>query len=160
MKALAGDVMAAGSVTQPTPEGSSPAESPAELARPPVDVWEIPFALSDLTELRELVGAWAIREAMDSERAERLVLAVHELATNSIRHGGGVGMLRLWRDGQTLMCEVQDAGHIKDPLIGRVNPGTDPRRGRGLWIANTVCDLVQIRSSPRGSRVRLHMGLA
>ena len=31
--------------------------------------------------------------------------------------------------------------------------------GRGLWLANQLCNLVQIRSSPEGTTVRLHMRL-
>jgi anti-sigma regulatory factor (Ser/Thr protein kinase) len=29
--------------------------------------------------------------------------------------------------------------------------------GYGLWLANQVCDLVQVRSSPAGTTVRLHV---
>ena len=29
--------------------------------------------------------------------------------------------------------------------------------GYGLWLANQLCDLVQIRSLPAGTAVRLHM---
>jgi anti-sigma regulatory factor (Ser/Thr protein kinase) len=131
-----------------------------ELERPCGDVWEIPFARDDLGELRHLVTSWACREAMPPEPAEDLVLAVDEIASNSIRHGGGTGMLRLWRDGERLVCEVQDRGRIEDPLIGRVQPGSAPGCGRGMWIANQLCDLVQIRSSASGSQVRLHKRLA
>jgi hypothetical protein len=31
--------------------------------------------------------------------------------------------------------------------------------GRGLWIVNHLCDLVQLRSSPAGNVVRLHMAI-
>jgi anti-sigma regulatory factor (Ser/Thr protein kinase) len=130
-----------------------------ELERAPADVWEIPFAKDDLAEIRQLVSSWACREAMPFEATEDLVLAVDEIAANSIRHGGGVGMLRLWRNGERLICEVQDRGLIEDPLIGRVRPGPSPAAGRGLWIANQLCDLVQIRSGPQGTQVRLHKRL-
>lgn len=130
-----------------------------ELERPLADVWEIPFAKDDLAEIRQLVSSWACREAMPFEATEDLVLAVDEIAANSIRHGGGVGMLRLWRNGERLVCEVQDRGLIEDPLIGRVRPGTSPAAGRGLWIANQLCDLVQIRSGEQGTQVRLHKRL-
>jgi hypothetical protein len=32
--------------------------------------------------------------------------------------------------------------------------------GRGLWLANQLCDLVQIRSGAGGTRVRLQMAVA
>ena len=41
-------------------------------------------------------------------------------------------------------------GRILDPLIGRGKPPAD-RVGFGLWLANQLCDLVQIRSFPTGS---------
>jgi anti-sigma regulatory factor (Ser/Thr protein kinase) len=142
------------------PETAPPREAlPDGLPRPRGDVWEVPFAAADLFELRQLVCSWATREALAPEPAEELVLAVHEVATNSVRHGGGVGMLRLWRTSDTLVCEVQDAGHIRNPLTARRRPGGEARASRGLWIADQICDLVEIASSPRGSQVRLHKRL-
>jgi anti-sigma regulatory factor (Ser/Thr protein kinase) len=84
------------------------------------------------------------------------VLAVHEIAANSIRHGGGRGTLRVWRDGGSLVCEIRDRGHIRDPLVGRTRPLPNATGGRGLWIANQICDLVQIRSTAAGTVVRVH----
>jgi anti-sigma regulatory factor (Ser/Thr protein kinase) len=132
---------------------------PEGLPRPRGDVWEIPFSADDLFELRQLVTAWASKEALGGEATEELVLAVHEIATNSIRHGGGVGMLRLWRTGEELVCEVQDAGFIRDTLTTRRRPGGLASASRGLWITEQVCDLVEIFSSPRGSQVRMHKRL-
>jgi hypothetical protein len=40
-------------------------------------------------------------------------------------------------------------------LVGRVRPGTDACSGRGVWLVNQLCDLVQIRSAPGGSVVRV-----
>lgn len=129
------------------------------LPGPHADVWEIPFAADDLFELRQLVAAWATREALGTEATEELVLAVHEIATNSVHHGGGVGMLRLWRTGDELVCEVQDAGYIRDALSMRRRPGRLASASRGLWITEQICDLVEIFSSPRGSQVRMHKRL-
>jgi anti-sigma regulatory factor (Ser/Thr protein kinase) len=129
------------------------------LPRPRGDVWEIPFSGEDLFELRQLVTAWASKEALATEPTEELVLAVHEIATNSIRHGGGVGMLRLWRTGDELVCEVQDAGYIRDTLMTQRRPGRLASASRGLWITEQICDLVEIFTSPRGSQVRMHKRL-
>src|ERR1700760_2886324 len=96
--------MPARPVPPPRTDGAAP-----DVARG--TLWEIPFAAEDLYELRRLVAGWAAREAMSGEATDELVLSVHELATNSVRHGGGVGMLRLWRTADELVCEVQDAGH-------------------------------------------------
>jgi anti-sigma regulatory factor (Ser/Thr protein kinase) len=132
---------------------------PEGLPRPRGDVWEVPFAGGDLFEVRQLVSSWATKEALGGEATEELVLAVHEVATNSVRHGGGVGMLRLWRTGEELVCEIQDAGYIRDPLRSRRDPGGEAEASRGLWITQQICDLVEIASSPRGSQVRMHKRL-
>jgi anti-sigma regulatory factor (Ser/Thr protein kinase) len=86
-----------------------------------------------------------------------LVTATSELAANSIMHGGGTGTLRLWRENGNLIAEVEDAGRIEDPLVGRLRPGIRQEGGRGLWLTNQLCDLVQIRSGEGGTVVRLHV---
>src|SRR5690242_10069922 len=50
-----------------------------------------PFTLSDLGTLRRYVADAATTAALEQTRCEDLVLAVDELATNSICHGGGSG---------------------------------------------------------------------
>ena len=83
------------------------------------------------------------------------MLAVDELAANSIRHGGGRGIMRIWSEDGSLVCDVRDRGRSATRW-----PGVGARReqlgGRGLWIANAVCDLVQIRSTAQGTAVRVH----
>jgi len=129
------------------------------LAEPPPGSPAITFAAGPLTELRALVAREAARAGLDGRRRDDYVLAVHEVASNSLRHGGGRGSLRLWRDADVLVCELRDAGWIDDPLAGRRRPAPSAPDGRGLWLANHLCDLVQIRSSPAGSAVRLHVRL-
>ena len=69
------------------------------------------------------------------------------------------GTVRVWKENGTLLCEVQDEGRIEAPLAGRIKPRPDQLTGRGLWLVNQLCDLVQIRSSEQGNVVRLHMSL-
>jgi hypothetical protein len=116
----------------------------APLPPPPSGAHLLGFDLASLHEVREFVthhGGWP-----------DFVLAIDELAANSIRHGGGRGIVRIWRDHGSLVCEVRDQGRITNPLAGRLRPDDDADGGRGLWIANQVCDLVQIR--PGAVRVR------
>jgi hypothetical protein len=67
---------------------------------------------------------------------------------------------RLLRDGSGVICEVCDKGRIVDPLAGRRRPSINAAGGRGLWIANQLCDLVQLRTFAGGGVVRLHMRIA
>jgi anti-sigma regulatory factor (Ser/Thr protein kinase) len=126
---------------------------PEPLDPPP----EFAFGSGALAGLRELVAREAAAAGLDPDRAADLVLAVDEVATNSLRHGGGRGTLRIWSDGDAVVCEVRDRGRIEDPLVGRVRPPLEQDGGRGLWLVNQLCDLVQLRSSERGAVVRLHM---
>jgi hypothetical protein len=45
-------------------------------------------------------------------------------------------------------------------MAGRVVPAPDSPRGRGLLIANRLCDLVQTHTAPTGTTTRLHMRLS
>jgi anti-sigma regulatory factor (Ser/Thr protein kinase) len=130
------------------------------LPAPGGAVKQLAFACGSLARLRRVVCDWATQHALDVERTEELVLAVDELAANSIRHGGGSGTLRCWREGDVLLCEVQDAGSITEPLVGRSRPAAESLSGRGVWLVNQLCDLVQIRSLPGGGVVRVHKRLS
>jgi anti-sigma regulatory factor (Ser/Thr protein kinase) len=130
------------------------------LPAPSTQPQELAFTSEELGNLRWFVSRGAADASLDPSRTEDLVLAVNELATNSLRHGGGEGMLRMWREADTLLCEVHDRGHITEPLVGRDPPGAKQPGGRGLWVVNQLCDLVQIRSTATGSVVRVHIRLA
>jgi len=134
-------------------------ERPDALPAPAAPTAELLFGRDDLTLVREFVGIEGRRAGVGGGRLEDLVLAANELATNSMRHGGGSGILRTWREGDTFFCEVRDRGRISDPLAGRDCPADLRGSGRGLWIVNHVCDLVQMRSIASGSVVRLSMTL-
>jgi hypothetical protein len=64
----------------------------------------------------------------------------------------------VWAGPEAVICEVTDSGRIEDAMAGRVAPDPLAGYGRGLWIANSLCDLVQLRSQPGGTVVRLHQG--
>lgn len=110
-----------------------------------------------LSAVRHQVSEAANAFGLDPTRVGDLVLVVNEVVTNTVRHGGGFGALRIWEEDTSLICEVNDAGRIDDPLVGRSKPPPDRGSGFGLWLANQLCDLVQIRSFATGSVVRLHV---
>jgi anti-sigma regulatory factor (Ser/Thr protein kinase) len=133
-----------------------PACCQAPLSSPPAHAASLRFELSDLARVRALVSEHAGRASLTVGQCGEVVLAVNEIATNSIRHGGGSGTLYSWHEPGRLTCQVTDAGRIRDPLAGRVRPEADAQQGRGLWLANQLCELVQIRSGPSGTTVRVH----
>lgn len=109
---------------------------------------------------RRLVHQVATDAGMDAARVEDLRLAVDEVVSNTVLHTGRPGILSIWRDGRELVCEVQDSGHITDPLVGRLRP--DPRAGggRGLFMVNQLCDLVRMHSDAGGTTVQMRMRVA
>lgn len=129
------------------------------LPSPPARAGERSFSIDDLKVVRDLVAERALAAGLDPRRVPDLVLAVNELATNSVRHAGGQGTLLVWETEHELVCEVRDGGRIDEPLVGRRRPDPTEAAGRGLWLVNQVCDLVQLRSFTSGNVVRLNMRL-
>lgn len=127
----------------------------APLPEPDAAPDELAFDVSHLVDVRRSVAGAARRAHLDDDRAQDLIVAVHEVAANSVRHGGGTGLLRTWDGGAGVMCEIRDAGVITEPLAGRLRPPDATNGGHGMWLANQLCDLVQVRSSQAGTIVRL-----
>jgi anti-sigma regulatory factor (Ser/Thr protein kinase) len=126
-----------------------------ELPNRPPTAAGFEFELADLAEVRRRVEESAEAVGISELDAAALVVAASELAANSVAHGGGAGVLRIWTEPGNLLIEIQDGGQIEEPLVGRVRPSATQRGGRGLWMANQLCDLVQIRSGEDGTTVRL-----
>jgi anti-sigma regulatory factor (Ser/Thr protein kinase) len=126
------------------------------LSPPPDGALALPFGLPNLYAVRSLV-TWIAREAgLSPGRVGDLVLGVNELAANAIRHARGGGLLRVWRLPGEVICQVEDSGHIHDPLAGRRPPALDAAGGVGLWIVNQLCDLVEVRTGHDGTTIRVH----
>jgi anti-sigma regulatory factor (Ser/Thr protein kinase) len=129
----------------------------APLPEPPGAPPPFAFSASELRFVRAVVAGYARAAGLREAKTSDLVIAASEVATNSIRYGGGRGTVRMWSDGGTVVCEVRDAGRIDRALVGRERPTRDRDGGAGLFLANSFCDLVQLRSGPAGTVVRLHM---
>jgi anti-sigma regulatory factor (Ser/Thr protein kinase) len=129
----------------------------APLPEPPRVDLELTFDLATLPDVRAVVGLYAAASGLETDRIVGLVLAASEVATNSVAYGGGRGSLRGWSDESGLVCELRDTGRIDQPLVGRFRPPHGRASGYGLWVAQQLCDLVQIRSGPLGTVVRLRV---
>lgn len=115
------------------------------------------FDQAQVTELRHSVTSCAHAAGLDGQRLDDFVLAVNELITNAVRHGGGQGWLRLWQGADELVCEVSDHGRgISAQRLGdRSRPAPDTAGGWGLWLARELSDAMEVETSPAGTTVRI-----
>lgn len=111
----------------------------------------------DLGTVRAFVARRAAALGLSEERVELLVLAVSELATNTLQHTRSGGHVRVEaRDGR-LVCDVVDQGPLRP--LGRRMPASDAIRGRGLAIVERICDEVTVTGVPQGTLVRILLRL-
>jgi anti-sigma regulatory factor (Ser/Thr protein kinase) len=129
------------------------------LPRPPAHAEAMAFASVDLRSARTRVERRAVSAGVDRDRAADLGLAAYELCANSVKHGGGRGSISIWRTADALVVQVDDPGRCNDPLVGRRRVDGANSSGRGLWMVNQLCDLVQLRSGASGTTARLHTWL-
>ncbi len=154
-------VIAEAAARRPSPAYADPALVAAEFNRPlpdpPDHALSMEIDTDTLAVLRRFVTDHAGAAGLDPERTIDLAIAVNELATNTLEHGGGDGSLAAWPEDGHLVCQLRDSGHIGDPLAGRIPAPPDQPRGRGLVLVNQVCDLVRIHTTPDGTTIRLQM---
>jgi anti-sigma regulatory factor (Ser/Thr protein kinase) len=116
------------------------------------------FDGDSLYAVRAAVAAHASEAGMPEGRVRHVVLAVHELAANAVRHGAGQGQVRLWITGDGIRCEVTDAGIAPAGADGD-GPGASSRdaalwpveHGHGLWLVRRIADQVSLESGPSGT---------
>jgi anti-sigma regulatory factor (Ser/Thr protein kinase) len=132
------------------PEPQLPGTEPS----PVIDLTQ-PFTEKDLYTLRAAVTAHAHAGGATPSSVDNLLIAVGELASNAVRHGGGSGTLRLWLADDQLFCQVRDQGPgIADPQrAGREPVPPTTTGGRGLWIVRRLCPEMTIDSDGTGTVV-------
>jgi len=138
--------------------GGLPPDCDSPLPEPPARAAWLRYT-ANLRSIRDLVASHAAQAGLTSGRGADLVLAVSEIAANTLRHTRDGGTLHIWRTPDSLICQLHDQGRITDPLAGRRRPALDVLGGQGLWVVNQVCDLVELRSGRAGTTVRLQMRL-
>jgi anti-sigma regulatory factor (Ser/Thr protein kinase) len=115
------------------------------------------FHVGEISDLRRRVARAVRRCGLNQVAADGFIVAVNEVLTNAVRHGGGSGVLRLWAGG-AILCEVHDRGRgfASAPYVDRVErPTMTASGGMGLWIAQQTTDGLTIDSDLTGTTVRL-----
>lgn len=139
--------------------GTIPQECDLPLSTPPAAAQALRYR-DDLAGVRDFAASRARRVGLGAHRVGDLIVAVGELAANTYAHTSGPGTVTVWATRGEIICQVNDTGQITDPLAGRLR--RDPAAaagGHGLWLVQQACDLVQIRTSPAGTAIRLHIHL-
>ena len=129
------------------------------LAPPPKSAIERAADRASLDNARWFVTSYGRTIGLSASQLVDLEIAITELLTNSISHGGGIGTFRVWTEEAHFVCEVSDTGQITDPLAGRLPTDDTQRHGRGLVLVNQIVDLVRMHTSPGGTTVRIYLRL-
>ncbi|MCT2276781.1 ATP-binding protein [Micromonospora chalcea] len=108
------------------------------------------FTAARISPLRHAVTAAAAAAGLTGDQLDDFVLAVNELTTNAIRHGGGQGHLLLHHDTDHLTCQVSDHGPGTNtpPPAHPPNP-THPGH-RGLWLAHRLTGGLVLNTTATG----------
>jgi anti-sigma regulatory factor (Ser/Thr protein kinase) len=115
------------------------------------------FDHSRVTALRHAVTSAAGTAGLGGDRLDDFVVAVNELLTNAVRHGGGSGHVGVWLDGDSVVCEVSDHGGGLPPNLADhpARPAPDQPGGWGLWLAGRLTDTFAVTSGNGGTVVRM-----
>jgi anti-sigma regulatory factor (Ser/Thr protein kinase) len=144
---------------RPNPQHLAPHEvlldtpAPAPMVLGPPDLRRA-FRAWELNEVRAVVEKELIGAGFGTDRAEDVVLAVNEIATNAVEHGGDAE-IAVWTGPDGFVFEVHDHGDLADPLPGLVAPQPSETRGRGVWIARQLCDFLHVWADGVGTHVRI-----
>lgn len=129
---------------------------------PKTGVHEFPFNIHTLPAVRHHLEAYAIASGMVDDAVFALVMSVTEACSNALEHGGGRGVVRMWRCNNEVVCDVVSFGEaIEQPLAqGFIAPNVVQERGRGIYLMRQLCDWVDIFTPGKGAVVRLYMSMA
>lgn len=150
--------------TSHNPHYRSPAEVLASTPEPPAPALgppsqETPFANSTaLRGIRALARRHGMEAGLANTRIDGLVVAVCELVSNSIEHGAGCGTVSWWISPGQVVAQIDDAGHMASITPGLRRPGTLSVRGRGVWLARRLSDVLHLWTSVDGTHARLEIG--
>ncbi len=126
----------------------------AELSELSGAPFSMSFNADNLGRLVAYVRLELYVAGLEADKASDLAVAIRQLALSSLHRGAAQGVVKIWNQPKATVCEVADDVLVEDPLLGRRAPMAADHDG--LWLANQLCDLVQMRSTPMRTTVRVH----
>lgn len=117
--------------------------------------------IEPISTLRYRLGEVAGQMGIEGDLRDDFLLAVNEIVTNAVLHGGGTAEVTVGRNDDLLVAEISDRGRgIDSTLLGYLPPPSDELGGRGIWLARQLVDGVDLIGSERGTIVRLAVRLS
>ncbi|MFN3216248.1 MAG: SpoIIE family protein phosphatase [Acidimicrobiales bacterium] len=113
-----------------------------------------PAKRTELAPLRNRLGTWLERNAVDPDLHQRVMLGTAEACANAVEHAyrslepGTISVRAGW-DGSVLVVVVSDAGVWQEAQTSSVN------RGRGLTIIDRVADTMTRITGPTGTTITM-----
>jgi serine/threonine-protein kinase RsbW len=112
----------------------------------------------DLPTVRAFAQRHGEELGLTADQVMSLVIAVSELATNTLQHTSGGGRVRIWAENGQVACDVIDHGPMR--ALRRRMPAADADRGRGLAIVERLCNQVDAIAGDEETIVRLRFDVA
>jgi anti-sigma regulatory factor (Ser/Thr protein kinase) len=154
-----------GAIARPNPRYRSPVEvlastpvPPAPTLGPPSQEQPVANGTTTLRGIRAWTKRHGLEAGLEPVRIEGLVLAVCELVSNSLEHGAGRGTLSWWVRPGRVVAQIHDPGHMNSTTPGLRRPDVRSVRGRGVWMARQLCDVLHLWTTDAGTYARLEIG--
>jgi anti-sigma regulatory factor (Ser/Thr protein kinase) len=157
-------------------EGPPPARSRSSVRHAEADdgqpILDQLFDADSLYALRAAARSHASQAGLPAGRCVDLVIAVHELAANAVRHGAGAGRLRIWNKAAVLQCRVTDDGPnqhqgnvandagVGETVAQNVATGWPYEKEHGLWLVRQLGDDFNVHSGHAGTIATVTFALA
>ena len=116
----------------------------------------------ELNALHRQVKAFLASVGMGPDQVDDLLVALHEVVINGLRHGEPPVTVRLWAVPGRVVSTVTDRGPgYDDPFAGYVRGGGEelPEGRFGLWLARQMCDEVVTGRTAEGFTTQLVLDL-